>query len=199
MHDSALISRRRRRPRWLSVGVIGAALVLAGGMFTLSRNVTQRDDQRLVVFQAQSIKTEVTSLIAQIDSTMSSVGSVAAATNGNAAAINHLAGADPSMDVFAALAIFHRSAAGVVTVTSQRGTPSAPLPGLTGSKGRSLTGVIKHGGIAILGFFGHGQARRLAIAAGAPEVPGGFTVYAEVPLPGGTTFRSGYPGLEYAL
>jgi signal transduction histidine kinase len=168
-------------------------------MFTLSRNVTQRDDQRLVVLQAQSIKTAVTALIAQIDSTMSSVGSVAAATNGDPAALGRLASADASVDIFAAVAILHRSPTGTVTVTGQRGSPSASLPGLSGIIGQRLSRVIAHGGVDILGFFGHGKTRRLALAAGAPEVPGGYVVYAEVPLPQGTMFQSGVPGLQYAL
>jgi signal transduction histidine kinase/CheY-like chemotaxis protein len=199
MDRSAPSTRHSHRPRWLSVGVVGVALVLAGGMFSLSRNVTQRDNQRLVVLQAQSIKTAVTSEIAQIESTMSSVGSVAAATNGNPSAMTRLAGADASVDIFSALAILHHSTSGAITITSRRGTPSAPLPGLSGAMGQKLAAVITHGGIDVLGFFGHGETRRLAVAAGAPEVPGGYVVYAEVPLPQGTTIQSGLPGLQYAL
>jgi signal transduction histidine kinase len=199
MHRSIPRIRHSRRPRWVSIAVVGATFVLAGGMFTLSRNVTQRDDQRLVVLQAQSIKTAVTALIAQIDSTMSSVGSVAAATNGDPAALGRLASADASVDIFAAVAILHRSPTGTVTVTGQRGSPSASLPGLSGIIGQRLSRVIAHGGVDILGFFGHGKTRRLALAAGAPEVPGGYVVYAEVPLPQGTMFQSGVPGLQYAL
>ena len=58
---------------------------------------------------------------------------------------------------------------------------------------------MTHGGIDVVGFFGHGANRRLAMAAGAPAIPGGYVVYVEVPLPAGTTFRSGLPGLQYAL
>jgi len=199
MSRTAPSTRHLRRPRWFSIGVLAGATVLAGGMFTISRNVTERDNQRLVVFQAENIETAVTALIGQVESTMSSVGSVAAATDGDPAAVNRLAGADPSIGIFSALAILHRSTAGVVTVTSQRGTPSAPLPDLTGSKGRDLARVINRGGTEILGFFGTGKTRRLAFAAGAPEIPGGYVVYVEVPLPQGSTFTSGFPGLQYAL
>ncbi len=199
MHRSAPSTRHVYRPRWLSIGVVAVTFVLAGGMFTLSRNVTERDDQRLVVLQAQSIKTAVTALVAQITSTVSSVGSVAAATDGNPASLDHLASSDASFDIFTALAVLHRSALGAVTVTSERGSPSGSLPGLSGTKGQKLANVIAHGGVNILGFFGHGKTRRLAVAAGAPQVPGGYVVYAEVPLPEGTTFQSGLPGLQYAL
>jgi hypothetical protein len=187
------------RPRWLSVAIMAAALVLAGGMFTLSRNVTQRDEQRLTVFEADNAKTAVTALISQIESTMSSVGSVAAATNGDPAAVNRLAAADPNVAIFSALAILHQSPNGALVVTSQRGTPSASLPGLVGVKGRDLANVGAHGGVAIMGFYGHGSGRRLAMAAGAPAIPGGYVVYVEVPLPAGTTFQSGVAGLQYAL
>ena len=187
------------RPRRVSLAIGVIALALAVGMFTLSNSVRQRDEQRLAVFQAQNVKTGVTALVSQIESTMSSVGSVAAATDGAPSAVNRLATSDPSMDIFSALAILHRSASGAVTVTSQRGTPSAPLPGLVGAEGQELAKVVSHGGIDIVGFFGHGANRKLAMAAGAPAIPGGYVVYVEVPLPQGTTFRSGYPGLQYAL
>jgi signal transduction histidine kinase len=168
-------------------------------MFILSRNVTEHDNQRLAAFQAQNVKTAVTALISQIDSAISSVGSVAAATNGNADAVDRLATADPAVDIFTALAILHRSQDGVVSITSQRGSPSSSVLHLPSDKGTLLSHVITHGGIDILGFFGHGATRRLALAAGSPAVPGGYIVYAEVPLPPGTTFASGYPGLQYAL
>jgi signal transduction histidine kinase len=197
--DQDLRHKASWRPRRSSLVIVAIALAMAVGMFTLSNNVGQRDEQRLNVFQAQNVRTGVTSLISQIDSTMSSVGSVAAATNGDPSAVNRLATADPSMDIFSALAILHRSATGVVSVTSQRGSPSAPLPGLVGAKGRQLADAVTHGGLEIVGFFGHGANRKLALAAGAPAVPGGYLVYAEVPLPAGTTFRSGFSGLQYAL
>ncbi len=187
------------RLRRLSVVVLAAALLLGGGMFSLSRNVSQRDEQRLLLFQAQNVKTGVVALITGIESTMSSVGSVAAATNGDPGAVDRLAQADPAMDVFAALAILHRSATGALAVTTQRGRPSAPLPGLVGAKGQVIRDVVADGGLDVVGFFGHGAERRLALAAGAPSVPGGYVVYAEIPLPDGTTFSSGYPGLQYAM
>jgi signal transduction histidine kinase/type II secretory pathway pseudopilin PulG len=183
----------------MSVVIAVASLVLAGGMFTLSRNVNQGDEQRLLLFQAQNAKTAVTALIGQIQSTMSSVGSVAAATDGSPEAVNRLAASDPSLAIFPALAILHHSPTGTLTVTSERGTPSAPLPGLSGAKGRELVDVAGRGGLDVLGFFGHGASRRLALAAGAPSIPDGYVVYVEVPLPAGTTFKSGFPGLQYAL
>jgi signal transduction histidine kinase len=187
------------RPRWLSVAVMVAALVLAGGMFTLSRNVTQRDARRLVVFEADNARTSVTALISQIETGMSSLGAVAAATNGDPEAVNRLTATEPSMDIFSAMAILHRAPSGVVTVTTQRGSPSGPLPGLVGAKARVLADVVAHGGVDIVGFFGQGSKRKLALAAGAPTVPGGYVVYVELPLPAGTTFDSPVAGLQYAL
>jgi signal transduction histidine kinase/CheY-like chemotaxis protein len=188
------------RPRWLSVVVVAAALVLGLGMFSLSRTANQRDEKRLVTLQAQDAKTAFSSLIGQIESSMSSLGSVAAATNSDPAAMEHLAAADPSVGTFSVTATLHRSATGRLVVTSQRGNPSAPLPGLGGgAKGRALTETMSQGGFNVLGFFGSGERRRLAVAEGAPLVPGGYVVYAELPLPGGTTVKSSFPSLQYAL
>jgi signal transduction histidine kinase len=194
-----VIEKTHWRPRRLSLIIAVAALVLAGGMFTLSRNVTERNNQRLAVFEADNAKTAVTALISQIESTMSSVGSVAVATAGDPDALSRLASADPSMDIFSAVAILHTSPSGELAVISERGTPSAPPPRLVGAKGQELADVASHGGVDVMGFFGAGATRRLALAAGAPVIPGGYVVYAEVPLPAGTTFQSGVPGLQYAL
>jgi len=168
-------------------------------MFALTRSVNARDQQRLLASQAQDARTTITALMGSIESTMSSVGSVAAATNGDPAAFSRLAAADPSVDIFSALAVLHSSSGGEVAVVSQRGTPSAPLPGLEGSAGQQLKGVVTQGGTDVVGLFGHGAQRRLAVAQGAPTVPDGYVVYAEIPLPDGTTLKSGFSGLQYAL
>ena len=72
-------------------------------------------------------------------------------------------------------------------------------PRIGGSKGTALSEVIRNGGFSILGYFGSGQKQRLAVAEGAPLVPGGYVVYAELPLPEGTTVQSSFPNLQYAL
>ena len=113
--------------------------------------------------------------------------------------MERLAASDPSVGIFSAIATLHRTSSGAVVVTNRRGTPSAPLPGLGGSKGSALSEVISHGGFSIVGYFGSGEKRRLAVAEGAPLVPGGYVVYAELPLPGGTTVKSSFPNLQYAL
>ena len=130
---------------------------------------------------------------------MSSVGTVAVATGGDPSAVSRLATTDPAVALFSALAVLHRSPGGSVAVASQRGTPSASLTTLIGPSGRVLTAVLDHGGADIVGLFGHGEQRRLALAEGAPSVPGGYVVYAEIPLPEGTILKSGFSGLQYAL
>jgi signal transduction histidine kinase/CheY-like chemotaxis protein len=192
-------SAGRSRTRWLSAGVLAAALVLGGGMFVLTRHINDGDQQRLLTLQAQDARTTITALVGQIESTMSSVGSVAAATGGDPAAVGRLATADPSLALFSALTVLHRTAGGSVAVAAQRGTPSASLPNLLNASGRELDVALGRGGTGIVGLFGHGQQRRLAIAEGAPLVPGGYVVYAEIPLPEGTILKSGFSGLEYAL
>jgi len=72
----------RKRRRRVSFAVSVVAVALAAGMFSLSRDLNQRDSHRLLTSEATDAKTSVTSLIAQIESTMSSAGSVAAATDG---------------------------------------------------------------------------------------------------------------------
>ena len=202
--DVVSVKRRERsqalwRPRWLSVVVMLAALVLGLALLSLSRAANHRDEQRLITLQAQDAKTAFTALIGQIESSMSSVGSVAAATDSTPQAMDRLAASDPAVGIFSAIETLHRSVGGIMSVTSKRGTPSAPLPGLGGSKGHALDEVIAHGGFSILGFFGSGQGRRLAVAEGAPLVPNTYVVYAELPLPAGTTIPSSFPNLKYAL
>jgi signal transduction histidine kinase len=191
--------RRPRRARWLSTAVLVAAVVLGGGMFALTRHVNDRDQQRLLTLQAQDARTTITALMSQIESTMSSVGSVAAATGGDPNAVTRLASADPSLALFSTLSVLHHAPGGAIAVAAQLGTPSAPVLGLVGSAGQQLTRVMVHGGTDIVGFFGQGQRRRLAVAEGAPLVPGGYVIYGEIPLPEGTTLKSGFSGLQYAL
>ena len=114
---------RPHRARWLSAVVVAAALVLGGGMFALTRNVNARDQRRLLTAQAKDARTTITALITQIESTMSSVGSVAAATDGDPAAVNRLATADPSLDVVSALVVLHSAPGGKIAIVAQRGTP----------------------------------------------------------------------------
>ncbi|MGH9030153.1 MAG: ATP-binding protein, partial [Acidimicrobiales bacterium] len=68
-----------------------------------------------------------------------------------------------------------------------------------GATAQGLEKVTARGGFDLLGFFGQGAQRRLALAAGAPMVPDGYVVYAEVPLPPGLTVTSGFAGLQDAL
>jgi signal transduction histidine kinase/CheY-like chemotaxis protein len=168
-------------------------------MFTLARHVNERDQQRLLSSQAKNARTTITALVSQIETTMSSVGSVAAATNGDPGALTRFAETDRLVDIFSALAVLHGSPAGGLTVTAQRGTPSAPLPGLVGAAGREVSDVVAHGGIDVVGLFGHGTHRRLAVAEGAPLVPGGYVVYVEIRLPEGTTVGNSFANLQWAL
>ncbi|MHB8450818.1 MAG: ATP-binding protein, partial [Mycobacteriales bacterium] len=80
-----------------------------------------------------------------------------------------------------------------------RGAPPAALTSLSGPAGRQLADVVRRGGLAIVGFFGSGANRRLALALGPPEVPAGYLVYAEVPLPPGTSISGGVPGVGYVM
>ncbi len=168
-------------------------------MFALVRNVDARDQKSLLTSQARDARTTIAALMSQIESTLSSVGSVAAATDGNPQAINRLATADPSLDLVAALVVLHRSAGGEMVVVAQRGTPSAAVPALPGAAGQELRDVITHGGTNVVGLFGQGLQRRLAVAEGAPLVPGGYVVYGEIPLPEGATLPSALPRLQFAL
>lgn len=73
------------------------------------------------------------------------------------------------------------------------------LPELTGQAGRRLNDVMAHGGADVVALFGHGADRRLALAQGAPLIPAGYVVYAEIPLPAGTLIPSQLPKLQFAL
>src|SRR5580704_17536137 len=110
-------ANRRRRMRWLPVAVMVCVIAVGAGMFALTRHVNGRDQQRLLTSQAQDARTTISALMGQIESTMSSVGSVATATGGDPNAISHLANADPTVGVFSALAVLHRSSSGAVVVS----------------------------------------------------------------------------------
>ena len=86
-----------------------------------------------------------------------------------------------------------------MTVTSERGSPSAALPDLTGPKGRQLADVVSHGGIDVVGFFGHGGQRRLAMAAGAPSNFRRLRGLRRGAPTGGYDGSQWLPGVEYAL
>ena len=188
-----------RPARWMSAAVVLSALALGGGMFALTSHSNSREQQRLLVAEAQDARTTITVLMSSIETTMSSVGSVAAATNGAPNAVTSLASTDPSIDIFSSVVVLHGGSDGAITVSSQRGTPSASLSGSTGAVGHKLSYVFAHGGTEVVGLFGHGSHRRLALAEGAPWVPGGYVVYAEIPLPAGTTLASGFPSLQYVI
>ena len=183
----------------MSLAVLVASVVLGIGMFALSRHANQRDETRLLTSQAQDARTTITATIGEIDSTLSSLGYVADATNGDPDAFTRLAATDPAMQIFPALTVLHQAPDGAIETTVQIGVPSEPLVGLHGQPGARLSDVIAHGGSSIVGLFGTGKQRRLALAEGAPFVPGGYIIYAEVPLPANTTVPSGFPNLEYAL
>ena len=72
------------------------------------------------------------------------------------------------------------------------------MPSLLGTTGE-LRDVVDHGGTDVVGLFGQGAQRKLAVAGGAPLVPGGYVVYSEIPLPEGSTLKSGFSKLQYAL
>ena len=193
------VRKTPRRARWLAAGVLAVALILGGGMFALISHSNGRDQQRLLQAQAQDAQTTFTALISSLESAMSSAGAVAAVTNGDPAAFNRLTTADSSEDIFSAMAVLHRSSTGPIMVVAHRGTPSVPLSGGAASAAQKLRNVVADGGVDVIGFFGQGAQRRLAIAEGAPLVPGGYVVYAEISLPAGTTLQSEFPNLEYAL
>ena len=190
---------RRIRLSRLSVAILVVAVVLSIGLFGVSRDLNQRDNHRLLTLQAGDERTSVTSLLSVIDSDLSSVGSVAAATDATQASLDRLVTAIPALGIFTTLTVVHSAGPGATTVVSLRGNPSAPLTDLGSAQGQALSNLESHHGLDLIGFFGHGVHRRLAVSVGAPAIPAGYFVYIELPLPAGTTFKSGFPGLDSAL
>jgi signal transduction histidine kinase/CheY-like chemotaxis protein len=182
----------------LSVAILIVAVVLAVGLFGVSRNLNQRDNLRLLTLQAGDAKTSVTSLLSVIDSDLSSVGAVAAATDATPASLNKLATAIPALSIFSTLTVLHNTP-GATTVVTVRGNPGAPLGDLGNTSGKALSKLESNRGLHLIGFYGQGAQRRLAVSVGAPAIPAGYFVYTEVPLPAGTTFKTDLPGLDSAL
>jgi signal transduction histidine kinase len=182
----------------LSLAILLVSVVVAVGLFGFSRDVNQRDDRRLLTLEARDARTSVTSLIAQIESSLSSAGSVAATTNASPTALDNLTTAIPALGIFTTLTVVHVSASGAPQVVEVRGNPNTPLRDLGGTA-QALAHVESKDGLDLMGFFGHGKQRRLALSVGAPVIPDGYVVYAEVPLPSGTKIPSGFPGLQDAL
>jgi signal transduction histidine kinase len=189
---------RKVAPGRLSLAILLAAVVAAVGLFGFSRDLNQRDNRRLLTLEARDARTSVTSLISQIEASLSSAGSVAATTNASPAALDNLTTAIPGLDIFTTLTVLHLSASGAPHVVEVRGNPDAPL-GDVGGTAHALTQFKSKDGLDLVGFFGHGKQRRLALSVGAPLIPDGYVVYGEIPLPSGTKSDSGFPGLQYAL
>lgn len=200
--EEYLVTRRRRtiaslHLRLLSVFIVVLGIVLAAGLFLVSRSDYQVNENRLVTLQAADAKTTFTSVIAEMESSMSSLGSVAAATNADPSAIRRLVDADPSLRTLSAFEIFHTSPSGSPLVVYSQGIGRG-----SARVGESAPGIAKTatvGGFRILGFTGSGMGRTLAVAEGKPFVPGGYVVFTQVALPEGTTVNSSIPGLQYVL
>jgi signal transduction histidine kinase/CheY-like chemotaxis protein len=182
----------------LSLIILLVSVVVAVGLFAFSRDLNQRDNRSLLTLEAKNARTSVTSLISQIESSLASAGSVAATTNASPAALDNLTTAIPALGIFTTLTVLHLSASGAPNVVEVHGSPDAPLGDLGGTA-QALARVKSKNGLDLVGFFGHGKQRRLALSVGAPLIPDGYIVFGEVPLPSGTTIPSSFPGLQDAL
>jgi signal transduction histidine kinase len=192
------VTRRMTLSR-LSFVILVVALAAALGLFSLTRALNQSDSRRLLVLQANNARTTMTSLISQFESPLASVGSVAAASDANPAALHELTTAIPSLNLFSTLTVLRPSALGAMTMIEVRGSPSSPLGDLSKAGGQAMTGMLAKRGANLVGLFGHGRERHLALSVGAPTIPAGYVVYAELPLPTGTLVSTGLQGLQDAL
>ena len=183
----------------LSVVILVVAVAVALGLFSLTRELNQSDSRRLLALQASNARTTMTSLMSQFESPLASVGSVAAASDANPAALDELTTAIPSLNQFSTLTVLRSSAFGAMPVVEVRGCPSSPLGDLSKVGGQEMTGMLAKPGANLVGLFGHGRERHLALSVGAPTIPAGYVVYAELPLPTGTLLSTGLQGLQDAL
>ena len=174
------------------------AVLLAVGLFVLSRDDNQRDEQHLVTLQAGDAKTTFTSVLAELESIMSPLGSVSAATDASPTALSRLTSSDPTLKAFPSLQVFRSSTDGSVKVVYSQGSATSSSA-TSKAVAEGLVQVAKDGGFRILGFTGSGKGRDLAVAEGKPLVPDGYVVFGEVSLPAGTTAKSSIAGLQYAL
>ncbi len=185
--------------RRISVLVVVLAVAIGAGLFFLSRDNNQRNENHLVTLQAGDAKTTFTSVISELESAMSSLGSVAAATDANPSAMRRLTSSDASLEIFPSFQILRESPNGSLSVAYTHGTGNDLTRTGSGSLQSALTDMARSGGFRFLGFIGTGKARTLALAEGAPFVPDGYIVSTEVPIPQGTVAKSPIGGLQYVL
>ena len=192
---------RKWRLTRTSALILAVAVVGAIGLATLTSVLNRRDSHRLLVLQAQDATVSIRSLLSQYQAAMSSIGSVAAATGISTDRLRALSDENPTIQSFSEVAVLKRSAGGEPSVTVVKGNP--PMSGSTspsaGIGADALARVAAARGMQVLGFTGRGASRQLALAMGSPATPGGYTVYAEVPLPDGMTVASPFPHLTIAV
>lgn len=191
--------RRPVRLGRLSLAIVVVSVAIAVGLFGFTRSLNQRDSRRLLTLQAGNARTAMTSLMSQFESPLTSLGSVASATRDSSPALQEMLTAFPSLGLFTTLTVLHTSPSGPTSVVELRGNPATPLGGLGNASGPAIEKLKSRVGSNLLGFFGHGAQRHLALSVAAPVIPSGYAVYAELPLPPGTIIASGFPGLQDAL
>lgn len=198
--SQAVSTRKSTRVLQPASMVLAVALIaISAAAFFVSRHVTQANEAQLVSLEATDARSTLTALVSQLESSLESVGAVAAATGGSPQAITRLIHTEPSLAMYSAIAVLKRLPGGTAKVVIQSGAPSIHLPNPGKMAGTNLGSAIDHGGFDIVGTFAHAASRKLAMAVGPPEVPGGYVIYAEFPLPHGRTISSGFPHLNYAV
>ena len=180
--------------------IIAVAVAAAIGLSTLTVWLNARDSHRLLELQARDASVSVTSLLTQIKSSMASIGAVATATDADPTSLERLAGQESARGTFSAVAVLRTGHGEVTGVTSVEGHPDIAAGGAVSPFGRQVyADAVSGQGFQILGFVGTGAGRVLSLLMSPPAVPSGYAVYAEVPLPAGTTFPSPFPQLSIAV
>ncbi len=190
-----------RRLNRTCAAIAVVAVAAAVGLASLTLGLNARDSHRLLQLQANDASVSVTSLLTQIKSSMASIGAVAAATGATPASLRQVVGQESAMVAFASVAVLRTGHGPAPAVTAVRGSPA--VVGDTGGLspyGQQVDSRLRTGaGLQVLGFVGRGAGRTLALLMGAPAVPSGYGVYAELPLPAGITVKSPFPRLSIAV
>jgi signal transduction histidine kinase/ActR/RegA family two-component response regulator len=174
---------RRFRLHATTALLLVVILAVSLGAFVFTRSVRDDNEQRLLSAQAAELAQVVQSLGSQEQAPLASAAIVADHTNGLPAAFRSLVtGLSPAGQPVQGWALLTRQAGKVVPVATVGVDPSAlaiitnPDPVATSRIAAAFRGQFE-----VVGIYGTGVTRRLAMAAGAPA-GGAFVAYYEVPL-----------------
>ncbi len=177
-------SRRHRRYHLTTAVVVIVVAALAVSAFAFTRSVRDDNERRLLGSEADQLGQVVQSLGAQEQSAVVSAAIVANHSAGDPDVFRSVAGSSSSAGgAGQSWALLTRTAGQLVVAASLGADASAlaivaqPSPAADARISEAFAGRF-----VVVGILGEGIARRLVMAAGAPDGAGPYVAYYEIPL-----------------